>query len=147
METCIFCEILEGKKPSFFIYRDEATSAFLDISPVAEGHILVIPNRHFQHLSEATDDEMKNLLFTTSRILSALRKSSIPCRGANILINDGKAANQHVPHLHIHIIPRKGGDLKTLIFNLFFRNTPFIKREKLKKRFQALVEEIQSQLD
>jgi len=146
METCIFCEILEGKKSGYFVYQDEVCSALLDVNPLAVGHILIIPNRHFQHLNEATDQEMKHLLMTTNRVLSALKKTNLPCKGANILINDGKAANQHIPHLHVHVIPRKGKDLGKIILNILFRRLAFARSKSKHDRFKQISEEIRAQM-
>jgi histidine triad (HIT) family protein len=108
--SCIFCKIIAGEIPSHIIYSDEKVIAFLDIRPINPGHTLVIPREHVASLEEL-DTPIDGHLFTIARrIANALRNSGLRCEGVNLLLSDGKAAFQEIPHIHIHVIPRFQGD-------------------------------------
>lgn len=107
---CIFCEILQGNKEASFIYRDEAVSAFMDINPVNDGHVLIVPNTHFARFSDIDPKILEKLINVSQRILKAIEASHLPCDGANFFISDGEAAGQDVPHTHMHIVPRLKDD-------------------------------------
>lgn len=109
MAECVFCQIAEGKIPALKIYENEDLLAFLDISPLSDGHTLVIPKKHFERLDELPED----LACKIARILPKLSKAIVKATGAkgyNILQNNGKVAGQQVMHVHFHIIPRDEAD-------------------------------------
>jgi histidine triad (HIT) family protein len=110
MPNCIFCEILAGTAPASFIHRDDLCAAFMDIRPVNPGHVLVIPRTHTALLSDLDEITVGYLLQLAQRVDGALRESGIKCEGVNLIISDGAAAGQEVPHVHLHIIPRFRGD-------------------------------------
>lgn len=111
MKACIFCKILANLAPAHRVYEDEQFLAFLDIYPVRPGHMLVIPKQHGQYLSDF-EPEIHGALFALGQRLSAaIRRSSLPCDDINFLLNDGPAANQTVAHAHLHLLPRRRGDL------------------------------------
>ncbi len=116
--ACVFCQIIAGELPASVIHRDEICWAFLDIRPVSRGHALVIPIQHAVQLAELDADTRTHLWQIGQRIAAAHRASAIPSRGHNFVLNDGKAANQTVPHAHLHVIPRAGGDFLRTLFNL-----------------------------
>ncbi|RKP17423.1 HIT-like protein [Rozella allomycis CSF55] len=102
MSNCIFCKIIQGTIPSFKIYENELTYAFMDIQPLSMGHILVIPKTHAQFFHEVPDENLQDLLPVAKKIASVFHK-----KGAyNILQNNGRLANQAVDHVHFHIIPK-----------------------------------------
>ncbi len=109
MNDCIFCKILKGDIPSYKIYEDEKTYAFLDISCDSFGHTLVIPKKHF---TNALDCDGEYFQAVTAAVQKISRHFVDDCGfdGVNIINASGKAAQQSVFHLHIHIIPRKNGD-------------------------------------
>lgn len=110
MPDCPFCKILQGDLPASIVYQDDRCTALLDIQPINQGHVLVLPNEHVASLAEL-DPELGSHLFNLSRDLAAaLRSSGFQCEGVNLLLADGKAAMQEVPHLHLHVIPRFEGD-------------------------------------
>ncbi len=109
MSDCIFCKIIKGEIPSHKVYEDEHTLAFLDIMPVAPGHILVISKRHFANIEEADEETLCNITKTIKKIGKAL-KNNLKVEGYNVNENNDPAAGQIIPHLHFHIIPRKKGD-------------------------------------
>ena len=117
MEECLFCKIIKGEVPSYKIYEDDYTYAFLDISNDANGHILVIPKKHSTNVLDA-DDEILAHVMTTVKIISNHLVNNCGFDGVNILNANGKSAEQSVFHLHIHIIPRKNEDNMRVFPNL-----------------------------
>ncbi len=105
MNDCVFCRIVGGDIPCHRVYEDEGTLAFLDIHPANRGHVLVIPKRHAETF-DALDEEGLAALFRTAQRTARALTSSLSPAGYNLLMNNGKAAGQLVPHAHLHIIPR-----------------------------------------
>ncbi len=110
MAECIFCRILAGGTPASFVYRDDQVAAFMDIQPVNDGHLLVVPVRHAALLGELTEAEVMAVMRVGFRAVGALRKSSLRCEGVNFFLADGEAATQEVLHAHLHVFPRYRGD-------------------------------------
>jgi len=106
---CLFCKIIAGEIPSYNIYEDGEITAFLDISPVNNGHTLVLPKKHVENLLEM-DDETISSVFIKVRDISKAVMKSMNADGFNIEINNYKAAGQLVDHAHIHIVPRFESD-------------------------------------
>ena len=114
MSDCIFCKILAREIPSATVYESDNVAAFLDISPMEKGHVLVVPKRHWASLADVPaplsggDAAVWDELFRTVRLLV---KASIRAgaAGANVLQCNGEAAGQTVGHLHFHVIPRPAG--------------------------------------
>lgn len=106
---CIFCAIGAGEIPSFKIYEDEVSLAYLDINPFSFGHTLVIPKAHSANLAETSDETLAMLVSRVKKIARHI-KETLPCDGYNILQNNGEAAGQSVHHIHFHIVPRMAGD-------------------------------------
>ena len=105
IENCIFCKILRREIPSFKLYENEQTFAFMDINPVNEGHALVIPKHHSENIYETSDEFFGPTMSTVRKVATAINKVVRP-EGINILQANGPGAKQSVFHLHIHIIPR-----------------------------------------
>ncbi|MBF6172444.1 HIT domain-containing protein [Nocardia blacklockiae] len=113
MSGCIFCGIVAGTAPATKVYEDAALCAFLDIRPITRGHTLVIPKEHATNLDDL-DHELGARIFTLGhRIAKGMRRSDLGADGANLLLNDGKSAFQTVHHVHLHVVPRRRGDLFT----------------------------------
>jgi histidine triad (HIT) family protein len=110
MSDCIFCDIAGGKAPASFVYQGGTTLAFMDISSLNAGQVIVIPRKHFPYLKDMDEATGKELFTTATRVCHAIYHSAIPCDGINLLLADGKAAAQEVFHLHFLIIPRLKGD-------------------------------------
>jgi histidine triad (HIT) family protein len=123
MSSCIFCRIAAGELPSAELLDDERVYAFLDINPLRAGHALLVPKRHAAKLEEVPDADAAALMRATQRVTTALCKAT-GATDATIAINDGPAAGQEVPHLHIHIVPRRPGDGAGPIHDLFKHNRP-----------------------
>ncbi len=101
--SCVFCDIVAGRAPAHRIYEDERTLVFLDLFPITRGHLLVIPKRHVDRLTDLTEEEYLPLLRTLVR---ACQRSERLSRDYNVAVNQGRLAGQIVFHLHFHIIPR-----------------------------------------
>jgi bis(5'-adenosyl)-triphosphatase len=104
---CIFCARNVVEK-SFYSTRD--FSALYNIAPILPGHTLIIPNKHYQSLTELADNELGDMMIFARKITAVL-KTVFKCDGFDWTIQDGVSAGQTVPHLHLHIIPRKHFDL------------------------------------
>lgn len=107
MSDCIFCKINAGEIPSYTIFEDEATRAFLDIFPATDGHAIVIHKRHEEKITGYGKEELAAVFFTVSKVVKALEEEF----GTPILsigINHGEPAGVH--HMHVHCLPRFPGD-------------------------------------
>jgi len=114
----VFTGILAGQLPASVVYDDELVLAFMDIYPFTRGHTLVIPKQHKQRVLELSDATRERLFHVGHKIAAAVRASPIPGDDVNFLINDGHIANQTVPHVHLHIVPRTRGDGAGVIWRL-----------------------------
>jgi bis(5'-adenosyl)-triphosphatase len=104
---CIFCSrAISGKS----FYTTAKFSALYNIAPILPGHSLVIPNKHYESLFELPDDEISEMMLFARKITAVL-KTVFNCDGFDWTIQDGVSAGQTVPHLHLHIVPRKPLDL------------------------------------
>ncbi len=125
MGECIFCNILAGKAPADFVYRDELCAAFMDIRPINAGHLLVVPLAHTVLLSELDEVSLRQMMWVAQQADNALRKSGIKCEAVNLILADGRAAGQEVLHVHMHVIPRYPGDGHHLRFSrAYYDPTP-----------------------
>jgi histidine triad (HIT) family protein len=102
---CVFCAIIRGQCPVAKVYEDDAFVAFMDKYPITSGHTLVLPKYHYDDLFQMTDVEVGNMYRLVHTIASAVYTAT-GAQGLNTGQNNGKAANQIVPHVHVHIIPR-----------------------------------------
>jgi histidine triad (HIT) family protein len=109
MSDCIFCKIARGEIPSYKVYEDERTFAFLDINPVNAGHTLVVPKNHASKISEAHEDDLVALAKTLKKVIKGI-EDGMDVDNLNVFVNQGKDAGQIIPHLHYHVTPRYKGD-------------------------------------
>ena len=106
---CIFCKIVKKEIPGSILYEDAGSLAFLDINPLNKGHALVIPKKHYETMMEMPETELAELARVVRKVAIAVKKAT-GAPGINITQNNGRAAEQLVPHAHFHIIPRLEGD-------------------------------------
>ncbi len=106
--ACLFCEIIAGKAPAYFVYEDETHVAIMDKYPIYRGHTLVIPRKHHEKILDMSTESVVTLF---SKIIPIARGviEATSADGFNIGQNNGRAANQIIPHVHVHIIPRYNG--------------------------------------
>lgn len=103
-EECIFCKVAGGKLPAYILYKDEHVLAFHDINPQAPVHVLVVPIRHITDLEAARDQDPEivgRMVAAAARIAGDLH---IAKNGYRLVLNNGAAAGQIVPHLHLHML-------------------------------------------
>jgi histidine triad (HIT) family protein len=103
--TCIFCDILDGKRDGHLVYEDEYHIAFLDKYPIDDGHTLVIPKKHHERITDMNPDDVGKIFSLVPKIAKAVLIGS-GADAFSLAQNNGKAAKQIIPHVHIHIIPR-----------------------------------------
>ena len=109
MDNCIFCKITNKELPSFKIYEDEFTYSFLDLSNDGNGHILVIPKKHFKNILDCDEETLAHISSYIKKISKHLVENC-GFSGVNILNASGEDAEQSVFHLHFHILPRYKND-------------------------------------
>jgi histidine triad (HIT) family protein len=105
----IFTRIVNGEIPAHRVYEDDLVLAFLDIGPLAPGHVLLIPKEEFETLDQVPEAIAARLGAVLPKLVRAVREAS-GAAGINVLQNNGKTAGQEVPHVHYHVIPRVEGD-------------------------------------
>lgn len=105
MTACVFCQIVEGAEPAETVFEDKLTLAFLDIFPASNGHTLVIPKVHVEAVYELVQPHADAVWHTTLALARAIRSALHP-EGLALRQANGAVAGQHVPHLHVHLIPR-----------------------------------------
>ena len=109
MDDCVFCKIIKDEIKSWKVYEDEYVLAFLDINPVSEYHTLVIPKKHFHNIFDIPEDELLKVMVAVKRITD-LFNHKLGIQNVQIISSSGNEAQQDVPHIHFHIVPRKQGD-------------------------------------
>ncbi len=105
--NCIFCDIVHGSVPSHVVYQDDSSMAFLDSRPLFPGHVLLIPREHLDTLTDVPQ-LLIGPLFQTAQHLSRAVETAMHAEGTFVAINN--RVSQSVPHLHIHVVPRRKGD-------------------------------------
>jgi histidine triad (HIT) family protein len=114
--TCLFCRLVANELPSYTVYEDEETKAFLDIMPRAPGHTMVILKKHGWALSDYSPDDLAHLMNTVAKVVGALSRA-YQTEVHTIGINHKEEAGVH--HLHVHVIPRfpddGGGVIQSIV--------------------------------
>jgi len=104
---CRFCAILRGETSSHVIFEDDVTVAFLDHRPLFPGHCLLVPREHCETLADAPSALIPPL-FANTQLLAQAVERAFEAEGSFVAINN--RVSQSVPHLHVHIVPRRRGD-------------------------------------
>ena len=107
---CIFCRIVAGAADASSVYEDDSIVAFMDVFPVNEGHLLVIPRNHYASIGEVPPDIAARMFLVAQKLAAAIRNSPLRAEGINFFLADGAAAYQEVFHSHLHVVPRFTGD-------------------------------------
>ena len=115
MEDCIFCKVSRSEAPSWKVYEDEHTYAFLDIHPVNEYHTLVIPKKHYVNIFDIPENEVVFIVKTIKRIVN-LYEEKLGLKNVQIVNSSGTEAQQDVFHIHFHIVPRFSGDGQDVVW-------------------------------
>lgn len=103
--NCIFCKIIRGEVPASKVLETASMAAFLDIQPLAPGHLLVVPTEHYETLAEVPPSLLAEVTTELPRLARALLEA-VQASALNLTCNSGKDSGQEIPHLHFHLIPR-----------------------------------------
>ena len=105
MEDCVFCKIVKGELPSEKVLENHDFIVIKPLDPLVMGHSLVIPREHYKTFSDMPADLYDGLLKTAKEAIDKL-----DTKNYNLVINSGKDSGQEIPHVHLHILPRKKND-------------------------------------
>ncbi|SRR5712691_12528016 len=122
-DQCVFCEIVHGTAPASFVYQDDTVVVFMDIQPITQGHMLVVPREHAVLMTDINETAAMRT-FRVARRLAAVARHTMGASGINIIVMDGEAAYQDVPHFHVHVIPRYPRDGFGLTFPDTYEKAP-----------------------
>ena len=106
-DECLFCRIVSGELPATVVYEDENAVAFLDHRPLFPGHTLLVPRQHIETLGELPA-KLVAPYFAAAQLLSLAVESAMDAEGTFVAMNN--RVSQSVPHLHVHIVPRRRKD-------------------------------------
>ncbi|MCU0679199.1 MAG: HIT domain-containing protein [Planctomycetes bacterium] len=106
---CIFCKIIAGDIPSYQVYKDKRVVAFFDILPISQGHTIVVPRAHVADVEDLSDEDFGAMALAVKKIGKAIM-AGLGVKGYSVFLDNKSAANQHVPHVHFHVVPRAEGD-------------------------------------
>ncbi|RZU38409.1 histidine triad (HIT) family protein [Fluviicoccus keumensis] len=146
MKNCIFCAIAAREAEASLVYEDALCLAFMDLFPMRPGHILVVNKRHAQFVHQLTAAERAHLLETGSRIGQALRATSLKPSALHFNINDGKAAHQTVPHVHLHVLPRYDGDVLAFVGGIFGKPVQLLRGGTRREQLERQASEVREAL-
>ena len=105
--SCLFCRIVAGEVPAHVVYEDDGFLAFLDHRPLFAGHALLVPREHVEAIWDAPPDLLSGLATATQRLSVAIR-DAMEAEGIFNAVNN--IVSQSVPHLHVHVVPRRRKD-------------------------------------
>jgi histidine triad (HIT) family protein len=105
--SCTFCQIVSGEIASHTVFEDDHSLAFLDRRPLFPGHSLIVPRQHHETLVDLPDD-LITVLFTNARLLARAMEEGLEAEGSFVALNN--RVSQSVPHLHVHVVPRRRKD-------------------------------------
>jgi histidine triad (HIT) family protein len=108
-ESCLICQIVGNKVPSYKVYEDDLILAVVDVNGANPGHCFVIPKNHYPIIEQVPDQELANLFSVANKISSAIFEN-LKVQGTNIFVANGIPAGQTVAHFIVHVIPRKEND-------------------------------------
>jgi histidine triad (HIT) family protein len=106
-ENCLFCRIVSGELPAVIVFEDKNSLAFLDHRPLFPGHTLLVPREHYETLTDLPAEHV-GPLFQNAQTLARAVESAMEAEGTFVAMNN--RVSQSVPHLHIHIVPRRRKD-------------------------------------
>jgi len=120
--SCIFCRIANGEIPAEIVARSEEVVAFLDVQPLADGHVLVVPRAHQPCVEDLEPAQAEALFRSVVRLAGPVREA-VHAAGTTIGVNNGEATGQTIPHVHVHIVPRWPNDGAGTVHTIFPRKT------------------------
>jgi histidine triad (HIT) family protein len=125
-DNCLFCRIVSGEVPAIVVYEDDNSVAFLDHRPLFHGHTLLVPREHVETLGDLPASQVEQY-FKAAQLLARAVESAMDAEGTFVAMNN--RVSQSVPHLHVHIVPRRKKDgLK----GFFWPRTKYKDEEEMK---------------
>ena len=113
---CIFCKIASKEIPTKILVETESCIGFLDAFPLAKGHALVIPKKHYEKLQDLPTDINTEVFSTVHNLISKVDTLT----GATLVaVHNGKESGQEIPHVHVHLIPRSKDDSAGAVHSMF----------------------------
>jgi len=138
-DNCLFCRIVSGELPATVVYEDDNSVAFLDHRPLFPGHTLLVPREHVETLGELPA-KIVGPYFEAAQVLSRAVEAALDAEGTFVAMNN--RVSQSVPHLHVHIVPRRRKDgLK----GFFWPRTKYKDEEEMKVVQQQIVDALHYQ--
>jgi histidine triad (HIT) family protein len=132
--ACVFCDIINRSISAYVVFEDDRYIAFLDKYPISIGHTLVLPKTHFERVNDMSQEQFC-ALYSRVYALNRIITSRVGATASHISVNDGAAANQLIPHVHVHIIPRSHAD------NAGFSARKLLKPEQMEEIRKMLAEQ------
>jgi histidine triad (HIT) family protein len=120
--NCVFCKIAAGKIPAKIVMQNDRVIALLDAFPLAVGHTLVISRSHYAKIQDMGEQDAMAIFEIAWKVAGAVEAGS-QVDASTIAIHNGSEAGQEIPHVHVHIVPRKSGDGAGAIHSMF-KNRP-----------------------
>jgi len=118
MNNCLFCKLVDKEIPALIVYEDKKTIAFMELTPSAPGHIMVILKKHGNNILEYSQADLGKLMASVQIVAKKIEKALRP---DSITIGINHKERHGVPHLHVHLIPRwendKGGIIQSVVSN------------------------------
>ena len=105
--NCLFCGIVNGEVSASIVFEDDISTAFLDHRPLFPGHCLLVPKKHFETLTDLPV-EMVGPFFQNAQLLTRAVEVALDAEGSFVAMNN--RVSQSVPHLHVHVVPRRRKD-------------------------------------
>jgi histidine triad (HIT) family protein len=106
-DSCVFCQVINGEVPAPIVFSDENAIAFLDHRPLFPGHCLLVPRAHHETLADLPASQIGKF-FTNAQLLAKAVEIAMAAEGSFVAMNN--RVSQSVPHLHVHIVPRRRKD-------------------------------------
>jgi histidine triad (HIT) family protein len=127
VDNCLFCRIVSGELPATIVYEDDNSLAFLDHRPLFPGHTLLVPREHVETLGDVSPSLIEPY-FKAAQLLSRVVETALDAEGTFVAMNN--RVSQSVPHLHVHVVPRRRKDgLK----GFFWPRTKYKGEEEMKE--------------
>jgi histidine triad (HIT) family protein len=127
--NCIFCKIVGGKISARVVMENDRAIAMLDAFPLAAGHTLIVPKSHYAKIQNMSSEDAVAVFEITWKVAGAVEAGS-QANASTIAIHNGSEAGQEIPHMHIHIVPRRKGDGAGAIHSMF-KNRPKLSPEEM----------------
>ncbi|MDQ3807065.1 MAG: HIT family protein [Thermoproteota archaeon] len=140
--NCIFCKIIAREIPARVLMQNEKAMALLDAFPLAPGHSLVIPKLHYAKVQQMSQQDALAMFEIVWKLTGAVETGS-QVNASTIAIHNGREAGQEVPHVHVHIVPRKKGDGAGAIHSMF-KVKPKLSSQEMGSLYEKITSNIAS---